>query len=455
MRIATPNAVLPGTLIDTVGTVSVSGTNITVGAASTTSYLSSHEWLCGSLGCIFVAKIDLTYATPAAGLVQYVGIGTSGSGYFFGYNGTSFGISLRTGGIAQISTVTITSGTATLTTGSVTVTLDGKSVVTSVPANQNISAVIALVAAKAYAGWSVTVVGNTLQFVSNTCGQRPGTFSVVATGATATMTNRVTGVNITETFVPMSSWSVDSLSTSYYDTSTVTPTNRIVIRITQHLQSALTTIFWLLDQSTDNFLPVHRVTELPTKIPARPLTIVHENTTTSASNMIVTSLNGYAYGDIPSGALFSASNNAAVSAAASTITHAFTLRNEAFIGTLANSSCILLRKVYVTSESSKALMIYLFKNSAIANRPAAGFSFSSTDPASTVVTSISTAYSITSGQLVATLGVAPNASAELSVADLGIVLTPGDELNFGCQAVQPALLATANLFISCRWVEAT
>jgi hypothetical protein len=44
------------------------------------------------------ARFTAVFSTPAASSLQVVGAGTTGDGYFFGYNGTAFGISRRSGG---------------------------------------------------------------------------------------------------------------------------------------------------------------------------------------------------------------------------------------------------------------------------------------------------------------------------------------------------------------------
>ena len=63
------------------------------------------------------------YTTGVANSTQWVGIGNSTDGYFFGYNGTDFGILRRQGGLPEVRRLQIT--TASNTAENITITLDG------------------------------------------------------------------------------------------------------------------------------------------------------------------------------------------------------------------------------------------------------------------------------------------------------------------------------------------
>ena len=68
-------------------------------------------------------RFTTIFYTGTANSTQIVGVGNECNGFFFGYNGTTFGTLLRTSGNYEIRTMTLT--TATTSTGTVNITLNG------------------------------------------------------------------------------------------------------------------------------------------------------------------------------------------------------------------------------------------------------------------------------------------------------------------------------------------
>ncbi|GAF81820.1 unnamed protein product, partial [marine sediment metagenome] len=71
------------------------------------------------------ARFTGLFTTGASGSTQLVGIGDEGNGFFFGYNGTAFGLLHRTGGVRELRTMTVS--TKSSDAENITITLDGDS----------------------------------------------------------------------------------------------------------------------------------------------------------------------------------------------------------------------------------------------------------------------------------------------------------------------------------------
>ena len=92
---------------------SVTGTgNLFTCSTGTTQYsfgsLQSRKRLRYRPGQGVVGRFTALWSTPAASSTVVAGLGTSEAGFYFGYNGTSFGILHSTGGVREIQTLTVT-----------------------------------------------------------------------------------------------------------------------------------------------------------------------------------------------------------------------------------------------------------------------------------------------------------------------------------------------------------
>lgn len=193
--------------------------NLLISSTGTTLYsaatLQSRQKLRYRPGQGNICRFTSVFSAPVANSVLIAGLGTSESGFYFGYNGTTFGVLHVTGGVRGIHTLTIT--TASTSTQNVQITLDG--VVYTVTGMTNNASTLrtAYEISKGgnWNGWSVEAVGSTVVFVSG--GSRPliGSFSTTQTGAgvpvTGSFVETVTGVTSSDTWVAQSDWNGDKL----------------------------------------------------------------------------------------------------------------------------------------------------------------------------------------------------------------------------------------------------
>ena len=162
------------------------------------------------------------FTTGVANSSQVFGPGDDDEGFFFGYDGTDFGVMRRSGGNLEIKSITIDA--AATNAGTITVTLDDTAVPVEVGAGDTIPEVVEKIINEAGAffdagrGWEVrTDDDNSIEFISLVAETAGGTFSFVdtdSTGVTATggFTTAVTGVAPTESWIKQEDWNKDRVN---------------------------------------------------------------------------------------------------------------------------------------------------------------------------------------------------------------------------------------------------
>ena len=170
-------------------------------------------------------RFTFMFSTPAASSTLVVGAGTAETGFFFGYDGTSFGVLYSNGGVREIQTLTVS--TASTATNNYQVQLAG--VTTNVTATNNGSTVKTAyeISKGTYPGWSAEAVGSTVVFVANSAGNKSGTFSLGQTGAgtpaAGSFAETLAGVASDDTWVPQASWNGDKLDGTGASGVTINP----------------------------------------------------------------------------------------------------------------------------------------------------------------------------------------------------------------------------------------
>ena len=121
------------------------------------------------------------FGTPAAGTSQRIGLNNQEQGYYFGYNGTDFGILKAAGGKVPIYEVTITSYTGNQT---VTLTLNGVPYTISIVTGESIDNAAQRIAQNSLGGlWLANQKDNKVTLLyTGTLGPLGGTFSITGSG---------------------------------------------------------------------------------------------------------------------------------------------------------------------------------------------------------------------------------------------------------------------------------
>lgn len=154
------------------------------------------------------------FSTPAANSIVVAGYGTAESGYYFGYNGTSFGILHSTGGVREVQTLTVT--TASTATNDYVVTLPNTATTTVAATNNGSTVKTAYeISRGTFTGWKAQQVGSTVIFLADSVGPKTGVFTLAQTGAgtpaAGTCVETTAGVASTDTWVPQSQWNGDKM----------------------------------------------------------------------------------------------------------------------------------------------------------------------------------------------------------------------------------------------------
>lgn len=165
-----------------------------------------------------LCRFTALYTAGVANSTQYAGIGNSTDGYFFGYNGATFGILRRQGGKPKVSKFEIT--TKSSTDENITITLDGDAEGgITVTNGADVTVTANEIAAHDFSnvgdGWEVHSMGKNVFFTSFSDGAKTGTFEITTSNeAAATVTEPLAGVSATETIVTQTNWNKDTLDGS-------------------------------------------------------------------------------------------------------------------------------------------------------------------------------------------------------------------------------------------------
>jgi len=151
-----------------------------------------------------LTRLTALFTTGVANSEQTAGIGDSTDGYFFGYNGSDFGILRRRGGHKEVRTLTIT--TASTTNENITITLDGDADSTVTVTNSGVISTTANeIADHDYSslgsGWEVHSDGDgTVKFVSYDSETHTGSYSLSGTTAVGSYAQDIAGLAPTDTW---------------------------------------------------------------------------------------------------------------------------------------------------------------------------------------------------------------------------------------------------------------
>jgi len=204
-----------------------------------------------------------TFATAVADSLQLAGPHNATDGYFFGYNGTSFGVMHRHGGLLELQTLTISTPASGSETA--TVTLNGVAYgsisLTNSSAEEN---AFEIATGSAFGGlWEAWSNGDTVVFLhTGTPADLAGSFSLASTGAAAgSFVETTKGAAYTQDWTASTSWNIDHMdggndanNPSGFD---LDPTLSNVYRVDmQHLGHGH--VFMSIEGNRGRFVNVHK-----------------------------------------------------------------------------------------------------------------------------------------------------------------------------------------------------
>lgn len=200
------------------GTATTSNSMLTLSTGAAANQSATIESVGGiqyEPGLGVCARFTGMFTTGVANSTQIIGIGDTGEGFFFGYNGTSFGVMSRYGGAPEVRTLTVTTGSSTAE--NITITLDGNADATVAVTNTSDTTQTANeIAAHDFSGvgrgWKAVAEGSKVIFTSYDSSSRTGTYSLSgATTAVGTFAQTLAGASPTTTWVAQASWNGEDI----------------------------------------------------------------------------------------------------------------------------------------------------------------------------------------------------------------------------------------------------
>ena len=442
------------------GTATVSNNYYTC-TTGTTSYsfgtIQSRRRLRYRAGQGVVALFSGIFNSGVASSVQVIGCGTAEAGFYFGFNGTSFGILHVTGGVREVHTLTIT--TASTATDDYVVTLPNSSTVNVTATNNGSTSATAYeISQGTFPGWQAEAVGSTVIFINGSAGPVTGTFSLAQTGAgtpaAGTDAETLAGVASTDTWVAQSSWNGDTLDGTGASGVTIDPTKANVYRIGMEYLGAGAVTFEVEIAKAGKkpyFQVVHTLlfpnTRTTTTVsqPCFPFTMAaYSAGSTTDISVKCSSFSGFIVGQQ---SLLGPRMTYVGSATSSTSAYVplFTVRNTRYYKGRANQCVVKLISVGGAAKSANGLTgIYLIRNATLsAGTP----SFSQYDSGSpTYVDTGATACTIANNNQIQFVGyIAESGNFNFGFLDREISIQPGESMTLAVKSVSATATVAASL----------
>jgi len=442
---------------------SVTGTNnLFTCSTGTTQYsfgtLQSRRRLRYRPGQGVVGRFAGFFTAPVASSILVAGWGSSESGYFFGYNGTSFGILHSTGGVREIQTLTIT--TASTSTNSYQVTQPNTTAITVTATNNSSTTRTAYeIAQGTYVGWKANAIGSTVVFVKDSVGNVSGTFSIAQSGAgspaAGTCVETLAGVASTDVWYPQTEWNGDKLDGNGASGVTLDPTKGNVYQIGIQYLGFGSIIFGVEVSVTGNnptFVTVHTLnfpntrTSVTMVQPSFPFTMAaySAGSTTNAS-VSVGSFNGSIEGKrVSIGPRQTYYNNSGVTSSTSAYVPLFTVKNRLVFNSRANQAVAHLLSLGGASKSNTGLTTFYMISNATLTGPTNFTSWSATSTTSVDTASTGCSFSENS-QVIFTASISETGDFNYGFVDDQITLQPGESVTLAVRSVTSTSVCIGSL----------
>lgn len=404
-----------------------------------------------------VGRFAGLFSTPAANAILVAGFGTAESGYYFGYNGTTFGILHSTSGVREIRTLTVT--TASTASNNYTVTLDD--IATNITASSNSSTVKTAyeISLGTFPGWKATQRGSTVLFLADSVGPKTGAFSLAQTGAgtpaAGSFATTLTGVVASDTWVPQSQWNGDKLDGTGPSGVTLDPSKGNVYEIGMQYLG-----FGSIDLKIEavptngnnpDLVVVHtfrfpnaRTTPHVTN-PSFPFTMAaYSAGSTTDVSVSVGSFGGFIEGQKRlTGPRMTYFNPAGATSSTSAYIPLFTFRNERVYGGRANQSIVNLMSVTGAARSANSLTTFVvIRDATITGTP--NFTQFSTN-SNTYWDTAATGCSFTNNEQIIWSGsVAESGQFNFSFTD-DVTLQPGETATLAVRSVGTTAVCTGSI----------
>jgi hypothetical protein len=381
------------------------------------------------------ARFTSLFTTGVANSTQMAGIGDESNGFFFGYNGTAFGVLHRKNGSPEIRTLTVTTGSSHAE--DITITLDGDAATDVSVTNTGDTTLTANeIAAHDYSdigrGWTADAVGATVIFTSWNAASRTGTYSLSsATSAIGTFAQTVVGAAPTDTWVAQASWNgADKFDGNGLTGVTLDPTKINVFQVSYQWLGAGAIKFYIQDPDDGDMHLVHTIayananTTPSLSIPSLPLCVMAENTSNTSNLTVKTSSMGaFTEGDSELIGPRRGKDASVTLGATSAETPFLTLRNKNVYQSKVNTVPIKILIVSASAEHSKPVEVAFYANATLT-----GASFSDYSTATSVLETDTSATAFTGGTFLFSIPLGKTGQGQISLQEdrFAGLLTPGN-----------------------------
>jgi hypothetical protein len=329
-----------------------------------------------------VARFAGGFTAGVADSIQVMGVGHAEDGYYFGYNGTAFGILHVARGVREVRTLTVT--TASTATNNYNVTLNGTTYNVTATNNGSTARTAYEISQGTFTGWDAEAIGSTVVFVRNSAGAASGSYSLAQSGAgtpaAGTFAQTKAGVASTDTWYAQSTWNGDKLDGTGASGVTIDPTKGNVYQIgIQYLGYGTVSFKVEVAPDGDNnadFVTVHTL-KFPNTLtathvgnPSFPFTMAaYSAGSTTDLRVYAGSFAGMIEGQkILHGPRFSYVNTL-TTVGATNFQALFTIQNKRYYGGRSNQSVINLLSVSGALKHTQPCIFYLIKNGTLAGTP--------------------------------------------------------------------------------------
>lgn len=404
-------------------------------AANSGAYLRTKESLRYQPGFGSRARFTALFTTGVAGSTQLAGLGDESNGFFFGYNGASFGILHRYNGTPEVRTLTIT--TKSTTAENITITLDGVSTgdtvavtdATSTDASTTANEIAAHDFSDVGPGWSAKAVGSTVIFTSWNAAAHTGAYSLGgATTAQGTFAQTIAGAAPSEDWTAQASWNgADIFNGSGVTGITLSPTTGNVYQIAMQWLGFGCVYFYIEDPDDGEYHLVHTLQWPNSKTapsisnPSLPIMLYAANTSndtavvvksSSVSGMSDGSASGLGYDRALLGQDASVGNSEAAF---------FSFRSKTIFSSKINKVKCVITSISAAASHTKPIVLRIYKNPTLT-----GASWSDVDTTNSVLQT-DTSATFSGGKLLYVVNLA-NSSQYIEIpSDSNVsVVNPGD-----------------------------
>lgn len=203
------------------------------------------------------------FGPPTANTYQLLGFGNTECGYYFGYDGTHFGIHHFPDGVREVRKLDVNAGGAA-NASSVVVTLNGEARTYTINGNSSENQTAWEISQQDWTnvggGWVAEEYDGNVYFIALRTGARTGSYSATITGsALGEFTRFVTGSSPNASFISQSAWNIDTMDGNGPSRMVLDPSKGNVYQIGFQYLGYGNARFAIEDSQTGQFQACHMI----------------------------------------------------------------------------------------------------------------------------------------------------------------------------------------------------